>query len=285
MTIPHRIPACAALLMPLLIQATVATAQLTEGQVDCSKGMNEKIDVVFLMQGKENGGCLKDAGAGSLSSSAQGCLTADPKMKVARAKSRLVDTATEICTAPLPPFGYNDPTLAGDAAQSQQVKLIADVFGSDLDSAILSCDSNKAGCSCQAQVTKALEKLVAAESKEFVSCKGDSIHEAASAAELSRCMDDPAKTGSVAADTNGKLLKTRGKLFSTITKSCAGPDVAFSVAFPGACSGSATAVDLSSCIETAADCRTCLAFNVADGLAVDCDVFDDGIDNESCTDL
>lgn len=282
MTIPHRIPACVAFLLPLLIQATVASGQLTEDQVECSKGMNAKIEVVMLVRGKGNGGCVKAAGAGSLSSSAQGCLTADPKLKVAKAESKLLNTVAAKCAAPLPPFGYSDPTLASSAVQSQQAELIADVFGSNLDSAIIPCASDKDGCSCQAKVTKAFEKLVAAEAKEFVSCKADVVDKVASAGEMSGCMDNLAQTGSVAADTDGKLAKMRDKLFSAITRSCADSGAAFSAVFPGECGSSANSVDLSECIAAAANCRICLAFNVVDNLTVDCEVFDDGIDNASC---
>lgn len=285
MTIPHRIPAFIALLLPLLVQATVASAQLTGAQAECGSGANVRVEVVLRAQGKANGGCVKSAGAGGLSTSAQGCLTADPKGKVANAQSKLEDTVAEKCTEPFPPFGYNDPILAGGTAQSQQVKLMADVFGSDLDAAILPCASNKTGCSCQAQVTKALENLVAAESKGFVTCKEDAFSSATSAAELSRCMDDPGKTDSIAADTNGKLSKARGKLLSTITKYCGEAGLAFSATFPGACGSSATPADLSSCMQAAANCRTCLIFNVADAMAVDCDMFDNGIGDGSCSDL
>jgi hypothetical protein len=54
-------------------------------------------------------------------------------------------------------------------------------------------------------------------------------------------------------------------------------------ALPGCAQNDAEAAH--ACLDRAVECRACLAVNQADGLARDCDLFDDGQDNTSCPPL
>jgi hypothetical protein len=57
--------------------------------------------------------------------------------------------------------------------------------------------------------------------------------------------------------------------------------VALDQAFPGC--GVANDAALGACLDERIRCRACLLLNAADGLARDCDVFDDGTADASCS--
>jgi hypothetical protein len=262
----------------LLIAAVVLTAGSAQAQPQsgdqqqCVNAINKDIAKVAAAQGKINSGCVK---AAAKAPAAGGCLFADPKAKVAKARSKTQADELERC-AVAPDFGFTDSTTANDAAEQMEVDLIAQLFGStDLPSVIVPATPVGA---CQAAVSAALEKVVAAAFKAYNDCKKDRLRDAVAAGDLEACVT-PDGIAAALASPGGKVGKAAAKLASKASQACASVDV--STTFPGACSG-ASPFDLADCLSNRLRCRLCAAINAADGLNADCDGFDDGAVNDSC---
>ncbi len=265
----------------VLVSVLGAWAQLqTSGQQACLNAVNKDGAAVAKTQGKESLACVKGAGKGTLSGTAQACLTADVKGKVAKAKSKTTAHATKSCTA-APSFGFTSAATANTAAQQAALDLVADVYGANLDAAIVSCASSKAGCACQQKVSKGVEAIAAVKLATFVACKKAALKGGAnSSAALAACVNDGGTVGSIAADSKGKIGKVIAKLNADITKACDTPGVTTG-AFPGDCTG-LTGATLGTCLDAQVECRVCQTINEMDGIFVNCDGFDNGILDASC---
>ncbi len=266
----------------VLLMATVVGVfgQQTSGQQNCLNKLNKDGSGVAKAQGKENNGCLKGAGKGTLVGSAQTCLTADAKGKVQKAKSKTTADETANC-APPPSFGYTSASTVNAQAQQREVDLMADVFGANMDPAVIDCNSNKAGCKCQEKVLGDLEKLVDTKLKTFVNCKKAALKAGAnSILALNDCINDGGTSGSIAADTQGKIAKGVTKLGTDIGKACDTPGVTTG-AFPGKCP-TQTGTALATCLDEQAECRVCQALNDMDATFANCDLFDNGVADASC---
>jgi hypothetical protein len=203
--------------------------------------------------------------------SADQCLFADAKGKVAKAKGKVSAAATDTC-ASLPPFGVpsgTTDTVINGVTVDQSLSLLADVLGASLSTAAVDCDDDKAGCQCQQAVSKAFEKLAATKFKQFVKCKKDALKaDATAAGQLEDCVDNGSTANSIAADTAGKIGKAREKLNQAIANKC-GSGVSTARALPGLCAG-LSGTTLGTCIDQRVECRICLTLNAIDNLAVDC---------------
>ncbi len=264
----------------LLTAPTGAFAQLGASQQKCLNAVNKDGSAVARTQGKESIGCLKAAGKGTLVGTAQACLTADAKGKVGKAKNKTTADETKNCT-PAPSFGYTSAAIINTAAADGEVDLTADVFGANLDAAVISCTTNKPGCVCQQKVQKIVEQLAALKLSTFIKCKKAALAAGAnSAAALEDCVDNAGTVGSIAADSKGKIAKTVTGLNTAITKSCDTPGVT-ATAFPGVCTGLNNGA-LGTCLDTHVECRVCQIINEMDGLFVNCDLFDNGVADLTC---
>jgi hypothetical protein len=257
-----------------------AYAQVQTGdQQKCLNAVNKDGAAVAKTQGKEHLACVKGAGKGTVAD-AQACLTADVKGKVAKAKGKTSAAATKSCTV-APSFGFTGAAAVNTAAQDADVDLVADVYGANLTSAIISCTTNKAGCGCQQKISKSVESLAAVKFATFVACKKAALKAGANSSQaLKDCVENAATAGSIAADTKGKIAKSVSNLNAAIVKSCQTPAVTAG-AFPGKCTGLDGAL-LGTCLDTQVECRVCTAINEMDGLFVNCDLFDNGIADASC---
>jgi hypothetical protein len=170
--------------------------------------------------------------------------------------------------------------VANTAAQDGQLALVGDVYGSPLDAALVSCDQDRDGCTCQAIVIRSYQKLADTKIKEFLRCKRRVLKRGAtSAADLEACMNNPVNPDSIAADSKGRIGKKIAKLLADTGGQCDGVDTC--AAFPGTCS-CLTDEALGRCIEARTECRVCLMLTGIDDLDVDCDLFDDESVNGSC---
>lgn len=246
-------------------------------QQKCINKLNKDGAKVAQAQGKENLGCLKSAGKNQLVGTAQACLTADAKQKVQKKLDKAVADDTGFCGT-VPNYAYTGGAEVGTAAQTGELDLIADVFGSPLDAAVIDCATDKDGCLCQQKAMKAAEKIAAAKLKEFVKCKKNALKNGATSDEdIEDCVDEDSTAGSIAADSKGKIAKKQQKLEDDVAANCTG----VSDPFPGACD-SLTGTALSDCIDRQVECRVCQIINEMDALFVNCDEFDDGLANASC---
>jgi hypothetical protein len=254
-----------------------ALAQLTKDEQGCINAMNKALGKVAKTQGKEGSSCVKNASKGK-EANPQACLTADPKDKVSKAKAKTLADETKKCSGAV--VGYTSGATVNQTAGDNELALMEDIFGADLDPVI---STNKLEGGCQAAVIKRVQKIVDTKLKEFGKCKKAILKAGAdTAGELEDCVDNPGQTGSIADDEKGKIGKAITKLGDDITKKCPGVNVA--ATFPGECSGSLTA----GCLDALAECRVCLMINEADGLNVDCTAFSGipcppGATNHKCT--
>ena len=110
----------------------------------CVNALNKDAAKLAATQGKANAGCLKAAGKGKLPSgqSADECLIADAKGKVAKVAAKIAADYTDKCVADPPTFGVPGGTVAGhvsDVPVDQSLNLFADVFGASLTTAAIDC--------------------------------------------------------------------------------------------------------------------------------------------------
>ena len=241
----------------------------SRAQQKCITKLNKAGAKVARIQGKINVRCIVQAGKGR-EDDAAACTVGDASGRLAKAKAKTVATAQK-CSAG-PDFGYGGATAVNDAASGQELSLLYDVYGGDLNSALLSAAVDKPGAYCQASVAKAYEKIAAAKISVFSKCvklglKAGLID---STARLEGCFDE------VINDSRGRIARSIAKLERAIGGKC-GP--VLDDVFPGACQGQP---QMTQCIDTLVECRVCRTLNAMDALGQDCDAFDDGLLNGSC---
>ena len=266
----------------LLTFSGFASAQgLTKDQQKCLNAANANAAKIVKAQGKDICSCIKDGAKLKLSGTIEECITSDPKGKVAKAKSKY-DSKAGNCDAGF--VNLADEEVVKQSAMDKDLKLIHWIFGSDLNVAIVAVEQGdpqtKVDSKCQQAIAKAAKKCQNEKLKAYNKCKKDELKgkngpEIASADELqNRCLGIGA--GSIP-DPKSKLAKCKQKMLDTINKKCPNLNV-----FPG-CPSPATALDLNLCIDYMVECEVCQFLNTIDGLNRDCDSFDDGLANGSCS--
>ncbi len=213
--------------------------------------------------------CAKGAITGKVGDF-ESCVAADTRGKIVKGEALVGKFDAAKCLVE-PPFGYATPEAIAAGAAFSTGALVKGLFGADAGAALLSGD--KALGKCQSIVLKQAGASLAARLKEFAACKKAALkaEDLASAADL-----ESACFGAILADEKRKIAGAASKLATLVDKKCS--DVAS--AFPGVC---AAAGDFAGCVDRRAACASCRLLNAADGLARDCDEFDDGVVNDSCS--
>jgi cysteine-rich repeat protein len=244
-------------------------------QQRCILEMNADTLKLASAQARESFGCVKLGLKGVFDTiNAQVCLTRDERQRVELSVAGLATTDAELCTV-RPGFGYAGSAAAAAAAIGQNLGLVADLFGADLNQAIITKTASVEGHGCQTLVIKAANKMMLSRMKAFNRCKKQHLSDGSldSAADLATvCF------GEVATDTR-RLDAGREKLGDIRGSRCEG--VSLADAFPGSCSGLAGPT-FDTCVDRNAACRMCLLLNAADRLYQPCDLFDDATANGSC---
>ncbi|HEX2484133.1 MAG TPA: DUF4215 domain-containing protein, partial [Myxococcota bacterium] len=252
----------------------------------CIAALNQAGAALAKAQHKVACTCLDDAAAGRVGelgvpATAQDCLGNDPDGKVAAKQAKTLSAEAQKCDpAELPTFGYAGGAAVNAAGVAEPIALFADVFGADLDAALALDAADPAGARCQEEVAKRataiadlLFELAVKEKKKLLKGKSDGT----------LAISDEALQNALfaylVADEKGKIAKKEASLRDGAAKHCAG--VALDTAFPG-CAPSVSVDALADCAAGAARCRFCRAFDAFDGIAMDCDVLDDGAANASC---
>ena len=228
--------------------------------------------------------CLGSAAQGALPAgvpTAQACLTSDPNTTVAKAQAKTLSAEAAKCDPmQLPNFAYEGGAVVNAAAVSEPIGLVEDLFGADLDAAVRPKATDKPGARCQKNVLTATQKLsdrlykaTFKEKKLLLAGKDDGTL-ARSDAVLQMLL-----TEFLIADASGGIAAQESAVRTAVRESCT-PAI-LDAAFPG-CAPSATSNEMASCAIGHARCRYCRGFNAFDGLAIDCDTFDDEIANASC---
>jgi hypothetical protein len=242
---------------------------VNKDQAKCIDTMNKNLRKLTKTLAKDFRACIKNAGKGKTDKlgpggTAETCLTADVKGKVAKTESKLISDYATKCTD-LPPFAISDPNDVITAAWQKEMQLIADIFGPDLDGAVVLANKevpgSKDAAKCQDAVIKAVGKCQDARMNTFRLCKKFAFK--------GKMGPPPENVGELQAaclafdgvwDEKGKIAKMCDqKLSEDLDKKCAGLDT--DTLFPG-CAGQ----NLATCLQDAVACRSCLAIQEADGL-------------------
>jgi len=248
-----------------------------DGQKLCINTMNKRLKDTSKAQSKVALDCFD-------SSTPDLCLVSDEDGKIAKERKKTQTAKEKKCDPDnLPDFGFIGATATHEAGTGASLAHVDDLFGS-LDSAL-----SEETVKCQEKVTyesqDALDKLfrLAGKGKRRALDAG-----ASSALELQSAI-----VALINSD-DGKFDRwAHYKVGKAVSKAC--KDVDLDKAFPG-CAPKVPAAALArgldvdpmpkqgvtKCAVDSARCRWCEAYNAADGLTIDCDVFDDGSVNGSC---
>ncbi len=246
-------------------------ARQSSPQQTCIKAINTAASRVADTQLRVARGCL-NAATLDVSSGAQSCLTTDADGRIAGVRAQTVGAQRRACRI-LPDFGQSDPVVTNDAAQSETLGLIGDVFGSDLGAAAILQSTDEMGALCQNTMFKSFRALAAVKRRIFLLCKRTGLKTGAvvSSAGVEQCLTQ------MTLDPSAKVLAARRRIDRILQGQCATVDLA--TAFPGSCSA---ALASSTCLDQRVNCRVCRTFRTVDVLTLDCDSFDDGTRNGSC---
>ena len=280
----HRLVALASLLCVALAAPAVADQQ-TKAQQGCLTKVNKAARKIAGAVLKDASLCVRKGAKGQLPMgvSAQQCLSADLKGKVAKARAKVTSTIASSC-AEVPDFGLTDTTTIGDGYVVDNVGLSIDSFGSDLDATLAASAGVDPAGKCSSTLPGALRKLEDAMHKEFEGCLKRGLKDGTviDAATMEACLN------SVTADVRGRVLKAAGTLESLLTVKCPAGDLVG--LFPGLSSicavygDTTTATGIASCGIERVECRLCRIVDTAYGLDRDCDLYDDNTANGSCPD-
>jgi len=257
----------------VLLAQNAFAARLTEGEQACVNAMNDAGLAVARTQASVTDACVDPAASGA-AADIPACVANDADARLVGAAKATFDAAGAAC-ADLPAFGVA-PTVdqgVNDAATTHVRGLFADAFGSSPSGAMVVDASDTKGRRCQAAVVKGMASVVTSYLGRFGRCVEKALAKGAENADaLVQCNGSAAK---------GTVAKARKKLVSQARRRCKRTTTA--VVFGGRCAGEGTATGAARCLGTRAVCRACRIANAMDGLDADCDLVDDGADDDSCT--
>jgi hypothetical protein len=257
----------------ILLARDAGAAPLTDAEQACVDAMNDAGLAVARAQAALTDACLDPAAPGA-AADVPGCVANDADGDLVGATKATFDGAVAACSE-LPPFGVA-PTVdqgVNDAAVTHVRGLFTDAFGSSPSGAMIVDASDTKGRRCQAGVAKGMEAIVIAHVGRFGRCAERALAKGAENADaLAACN---------ASSVKGPVAKARKKLVSQARRRCKGTTTA--TVLGGRCAGEGTATGAARCLGTRAVCRACRIANAMDGLDTDCDLVDDGADNDSCT--
>lgn len=264
-----------------------AIAQIPDDHQKCLNSISSFTNKLFKAQSKVTKGCLKHAFRGSLPAetpTADECVVADPKDKI---WDFLLFTAIDemenivVCEGFLsglgpPGFGIGTSISHASSPVDFQLRVLSDVFGSQLDGVLIPSAVDPAAAKCQKLVHKTAEKAMMKLVKTYdgkCKKKGLKAGTISSEVDLTACLD------AIGAGA-GKQVE---KLQKILSKKC-DPD-GLDDLFPGVCGSAGDSAAIGACLGREAACHACQYRKGTDDLSAgDCDTVDDGIVNASCPD-
>jgi YVTN family beta-propeller protein len=265
----------------------------TSDQAECLNQMNKGGARVFAMQDRENTRCLRLAakrktaklGRPGQQQTAQACLGNDVRGKVESTIAKVVAEEAKSCLsagAQPPNFAFTGSSRIVTSAASESHGIVEDLFGTDLDAAIVPNDVDRDAAACQGNVIKRATHLLKTTWNLTLRAKRTALKGAGAAAVASEEELQASILAVLTADERGKIGKSAAALGQTAASCVAETTVPIDSLFPGQCANAPDAGQLGSCAIGAVQCRFCRSLNSFDALGIDCDTFDDGIANDSC---
>jgi len=237
-----------------------------------------------------NLGARKVAAAGSKQIRACAGYSADGLLgpqSVADCAAALVQTPMTVallkseqkCGGVPPSFGPPSLTAPPGLAVAAGAAILEDLFGAPPEAALVDVANVRV---CQSAMLKEMGRCLDARLSGFNRCKKEGLKRGfvRTNAEL---QDTCLGTGAQQPDPSGGSIAKRCLAHpgTVIASKCVARGVALASAFPGC--NTPSAATLGTCFDERIRCRVCGLLNAVDGLARDCDVFDDGNGNASCS--
>lgn len=261
--------ALTAILASVLLPAT-SPAQLTKAESKCVRTLNKDAAKLGKAQSKLQQKCLKDGAKGKLPGTVQQCIDDDSKGKISGSEQKTLADELKSC-ADGSGFVAASGAQANLSGKAETIELFHTLVGSSPDAAI---QNEKAEIKCQQKVQKALDKVLATESKVFAKCLKSALALATDLGPVEACLDSLL--------TDEKVGKSVAKLKDLRAKRCEA--LTLNTIFPGDCA-LVDPIQFDSCTEAAARCRACTSLGGINGLSTDCDLHDNGLDDASCADV
>ena len=181
--------------------------------------------------------------------------------------------------ADTPECGAGGTCLAGacigGAAQTAVNDLTHDLFGS---SVVMAADNVG---KCQEKILIQAAQAIGPAWLNLSQCKKKSFNSIANDTDLAAVCFNPLATA-----PSGRFAKLESKLVTQATRCETTGVTPVGPSFPGLCSAATTPADFGACVTDRARCRFCQGVQVADEIdpgVIDCDTFDDGVANSSCS--
>lgn len=293
-----RLALVAFLLGPLGFAAPALGAAQESRQIGCVNGLNRIGAKLMEQQAKASRDCVRSAAAGRTdrlgtppqATTAQACLSNDVRGRVAKKANALGKKDARSCLAKesqRPDFAYAGAPAVTDAGVAHARGWMTDLFGADLDPAIVPKDGAGDGAKCQDMFVRQAGDLLRAwwreanratkhalEGKKRLTGSGPVVSSVELRDEVLATLD---------ADGRGKLAKAQQKLAERLVQRCSDATTPLSEMFPGACASAADLAGLASCAGAVVRARFHRALDGFDFLQVPCDRTDDGDVNGSCT--
>jgi cysteine-rich repeat protein len=243
----------------------------------CITAFNKSLRNVAKAQSGIIKKCLTEFAAGKLSNTTpEGCVRSDPNGKLSKAAQKAVNVINQQCGT-LPAFGATatDPALLNTVLG--EIDLVHGSFGNSLDSALI---ENPTDASCQASAGAALLKCEDRRVREFLKCQKLGLTSGAVTDAATLTANCLGVGGGSQPDPKGRIAADCGTAIdAVVTQRCGSTNLANAFA---PCNPT-DASDATSCLNRDSACQLCLLLNQVDGLARDCDLFDDGNSaNGSC---
>jgi hypothetical protein len=268
---------------PIRIACAVATALSLAGGAHaqgtgndrCVERINNDARKVVDARAKADRRCVRlNAGA-----SAAACVDGNDA-KTETKKAHLAGTFSSHCAASLPSFGL---AAGGAAAVSNAAQGLSNDVAHDLLGAAVDVPPGDAA-RCAEKVLQRAGQLAVTRWREFRSCKRSRLAGSADASALAAaCLGGP---NGPQPDGKAKIVKAAGKLTAAVQSRCIAEGVSpVGAALAGRCASAADG-ELANCLRQRVACRFCQAVKAADGLpdaSLDCDAFDNGAVDGSCT--
>jgi hypothetical protein len=256
--------------MLVLLAAAGARAEITRAQGRCLSGLNERLRQVALVAGKQLGTCLRGAGMAPLGD----CLGADPGGRMERARNLTQAVFTARCSGMdrdgvprRPDFTPDDPDAIVDAATFRAVALMESIF------AVVPGGALSGDRTCRRAVATAVTRCQDARVKASNRCAKAGLKNGTigGVEDFAACME---------ADPGGRVARACGAGFERqVARRCGGADL--SETLPGCVTDDPEV--LPACLDRHVRCQRCRTHEAVDGLARDCEVFDDGAADGSCS--
>lgn len=284
-----------ALIASAALAAAPAEAQIPKGERLCVNTMEKELTLIDKQVGRQVATCLKNHAKGRPLSpnpfvdTVDECLRDDPRGKIFFSWQHAEVNYTRRCVPALPPFGPTDLwDLVGSSNQNSQTLARSVWTENQIDQNLFLESIDKRAALCQQRAWKSIARCEQTKLKEFGRCTRKGLQGANppglidGAADMQDlCLgtgtnpqpDPKKKVARACSDPKRGIQKV-------LDKSCSGLNVPLTALFPTC--GTGNPAGTAQCLDRKASCTACMVLNAANGLHRDCELFDDGLANDTC---